>query len=421
MMGFRPSGKNRSKFLFPAILGLFFFAVMKYQDTAIFQSIMDFLFNPDAGLALPPIWQENRMLFMGGALLFLVMYYRPIWLSYKQLIRIYRESPETDEKPSQPILQSSYLYRQDKVLCLAAWVMDLCTRGTLTLSHTKGANPWSIGRGPARDLKPFDLQLVDTLFRNGETVRLKTSFSDPDPDVVEVAGLLYGNIKEHDHLSFRQKISTLPAWFVLVVFFVEIPFFIAAQGAKTPGTLIITLFSSAFAAVPVYVFCDQLPVFFSESRILAYLKFGAAFFFSLFAHWLLLTGPATASYWATGLYPGLVMAMIVAVYKVPLLPKNTVLLTGIIGYAKHLSSKGRLIREEDLPWTLGLGVYSDFIAEGFYYDGGTVPEWLSAPDEDVQPLMKRLHQTLPQQLSEAVYGEMDSKSRLTTSGSGWRY
>ena len=105
----------------------------------------------------------------------------------------------------------------------------------------------------------------------------------------------------------------------------------------------------------------------------------------------------------------------------PLLPKNTVLLRRIIGYAKHLSSNGRLIREEDLPWTLGLGVYSDFIAEGFYYDGGAVPEWLSTSDDDVQSLMKRLHQTLPQQLSEAVWGKMDSKNRLTNAGSGWRY
>ncbi len=177
-------GGGRSNFLFPAIIGLFFFAVLKYQDTAFFQSMMDFLFNPNADLALPPFWQENRVLFMGGALLFLVMYYRPIWLSYKQLIRIYRESPETDEKPSEPILQSSYLYRQDKVLCLAAWVMDLCTRGALTLTHTKGANPWSIGRGTARDLKPFENQLIDNLFQNGESVCLKASFSDPDHDVI---------------------------------------------------------------------------------------------------------------------------------------------------------------------------------------------------------------------------------------------
>ncbi len=414
-------GGGRSNFLFPAILGLSFFAVLKYQDTAFFQAVMDFLFNPNAELALPPFWQENRVLLMGALLLFLAVYYRPVWLSYKNLIWIYRESPETDEKPSQPVLQSSYLYRQDQVLCLAAWIMDLCVRGALTLVYKKSANPWSVGRGTVRELEPFERQLIDTLFRNGETVCLKASFSDPDPNVGEVAGQLFGDIKEHDHLSIHQKTSTLPAWFVLVAFLVEIPFFVAAQSVKTPGTLIITLFSAAFAAVPVYVLCDQLPVFFSESRILAYLKLIAATLFSLFGHWLLLTGPATGSYWATGLYPDLAMALIVAVYKVPLLPKNTVLLTRIIGYAKHLGSKGRLIREEDLPWTLGLGVYSDFIAEGFYYDGGAVPEWLSTSDEDVQSLMKRLHQTLPQQLSEAVWGKMDSKNRLSTAGSGRHY
>jgi len=414
-------GGNLSNFLFPVMIGLFFFAVLKYQDTAIFQSMMNFLFNPDAGLALPPFWQENRVLLMGGLLLFLVVLYRPVWLSYGRLVQIYRESPETNEKPPQPVTQASYLYRQDQVLCLAAWIMDLCVKGALTLGYKKGANSWSVDRGTVHDLEPVDLQLIDTLFRNRESVRLKASFSDPDPDVAEVAGLLYADIKENDHLSIHQKTSSLPAWFVFVAFLAEIPFFVASQSVKTPGTLIITLFSAALAAVPVYVLCDQLPVFFSESRILAYLKLIAAALFSLFGHWLLLTGPATGSYWATGLYPDLAVALIVAVYKIPLLPKNTDLLTEIIGYAKHLSSDGRLIREEDLPWTLGLGVYSDFTAEGFYYDGGAVPEWLSTSDDDVQPLMKRLHQTLPQQLSEAVWGKMDSKNRLSTAGSDRHY
>ena len=414
-------GGNRSNFLFPVMIGLFFFAVLRYQDTAFFQSMMDFLFNPDAGLALPPIWQDNRVLVMGGILIFLVVLYRPVWLSYKHLIRIYSESPETSEKPPQSAIQASYLYRQDKVLCLAAWIMDLCMKGALTLSYKNGANPWSVDRGTVRDLEPFENQLIDTLFRNGETVCLKASFSDPDPDVGEVAGLLFADIKGNDHLSIHKKISSLPAWFVFVLFLAEVPFFVASQSVKTPGTLIITLFSAALAAVPAYVLCDQLPVFFSESRILAYLKLIAAGLFTLFGHWLLLTNPAAGFYWATGLYPGLVMALIVAVYKVPLLPKNAELLTRIIGYAKHLSSNGRLIREEDLPWTLGLGIYSDFIAEGFYYDGGAVPEWLSTSDLDVQSLMKRLHQTLPQQLSEAVYGEMDSKSRLSTAGLSRHY
>jgi hypothetical protein len=201
----------------------------------------------------------------------------------------------------------------------------------------------------------------------------------------------------------------------------EIPFYIASQGGEKPATLIITIFSTALFGLPAYVISHELPVFFSDSKVIASLKLIVTTLFVLFGHWLAFSDWAIDSYWSTAFLPDILAMIAVMVRKIPLLPQNTILLSQLIGYAKHLGADDYSICEEDLPWSMGLGIHADIIAGNFHYSGEVPPQWLHSSQDDVQTLMKILHQTFAQQVGEAVYGEMNSKSRLSSGDKMWRY
>jgi len=108
------------------------------------------------------------------------------------------------------------------------------------------------------------------------------------------------------------------------------------------------------------------------------------------------------------LYPGLMVTLIVIVYNSPLLPKNNFLLVQIIGYKKYMGRDDYQINEKDLPWTIGLDVHTDIIDNSFHYGGNEIPEWMQGSEDDVGSLMKILHQTIYQHVSEAINGKMKS-------------
>lgn len=390
--------------------------VLKYHDTAVFQSAMTFLFNPDASIALPAFWHDNRLVITGCLMTALFVYYNPTWFSYQNLIQLYRSSPESNQKPPLTAPQASYFYRQDQTLCLVSLFMVFLHRGVLALHYRKGKHPWSISRGPNHKKSSSDQQLVDILFQHNDRVRLQASFSDPDPDVKAAADKFYKHMKSENRHLFHSQKSSLPAWLFLFALIAEIPFYMASRASMEPGTIVITLFSAAVVTAPAYVLCNELPSFFSGINITAYIKLVLASMFVLFCHWLLFNNPAKAPYYATALYPDIAVVLIVMVYKAPLLPKDSSLLRQIVGYKKYLGHDGYRIREEDLPWTLGLGVHTDIIERSFQYAEQTIPDWLQTTELDVQPLMKALHQTLYQHVNEAINGERESKSRLGGGG-----
>jgi hypothetical protein len=407
--------RNYQGKLIVVVMVLVHFLTLKYHNTDAFQASMKFLFNPDASLALPIYWQENRMLFLGALVVALFLCYLPVWSSYKNLIQIYRHSPEKKSKPSLSALQGSYFYRQNKTMCLLTWLIDLCRRNALSLHYEKGVYPWSVSRVPRSKGSLFEQQLLDILFQEKDQIPLKASFSDPEPNVKEVAEKLYVFIKAENSHFFQPQKSSLLAWLVLFGLVAEIPFFVAGQASMTPGTLVFTLFSATIISGPIYVFCDELPLFFSELKIISYFKLIAASMFVLFGQWLLFTSNVAASYWATALYPNLVVVLIVMVHKVPFLPKSNFMLSQIIGYQKYLGHDGYQIKEEDLPWTMGLGVHTDIIANPLCYGEQEMPEWIQTNEDDVQFLVKTLHQTLGPHLSKAINGEMKSKKDLSRS------
>lgn len=101
------------------------------------------------------------------------------------------------------------------------------------------------------------------------------------------------------------------------------------------------------------------------------------------------------------------------VMKQPVLPKNDSLLVQIFGYRKHLAADGYRIEEKDLPWTLSLAIHSDIIDNTFCYGEEVLPNWLKTSENDVQQVIKFLHQSLQLSLNEAVNGKMDSENRLS--------
>ncbi len=413
---------GRSNFWFTAAMVVFVVLVLKYQDTDLFQSCMKFLFNPDNSIALPPFWQEYRLLIMGLLFLALLVYYRPLYGSCRDLVALYKNSPADDLRPELSVIEAAWLYRRSKAQCLVAWIIEHCSRGALLLEYRKGMNPWYLRRGPTPPVEAVDQQRIEALFQNGESLRLYAPLSEPEPQVQQLADQLAGEIWSADTLEITKRPSSLPAWLIFLVMLAEIPFFMASQSHAMPATLVVTLFSAALCGLIAYVVCDQFPVFFSESRVLAWIKLAVVGLFAFFGHWIMLHGGTSISWSATMLFPDLVSVLIVIVYRLPPLPKNTEVLRRIIGYTKFLSAESHMIREEELPWSLGLGLYGDLIEAHFYYEATSLPAWLhNETGEELQALMSLLHQTLAQQVNIAVYGEMDSKSRLSTGDKGWHH
>jgi len=408
--------KKRSSNIFVAIaFGLILYGVYKYQDTDTFQSVMKFLFNPDAEDALPIYWQDNRMVFLGAAVFLTLLYALPTVNMYRKSMQLYKNSAETQKKPDISIVQASFYYQQDKVLSMTAWIIDMCRQGVVSLQYRKGLDPWSVHKVKEHNIDYGDKELLEVLFQNNDTVHMRASFYDPDPDVEETAETLYDSLREKYRLFFMEKQSTFPVWIVLFLLIAEIPFYMASTDVVMPATLPITLFSVALFTVPTYVLCKFFPAFFNGPRVIASALTAFALFFISFGWWMLYSTINAPSFWATAFYPGIVAALLVMLYQAPSLQRDNRVLSQIIGYRKHLAKKGYRIQEEDLPWTLGLGIHSDIFDSTFEYGEGAMPEWLqNNSDDDVQTVMKALHYTFPAAVNKAVNGEVENRDKLNT-------
>jgi len=413
--------KHLNKLIIAAIIvGLYF--VNKYQHTGEIQSTMESLFNLDADISMPSFWQDYRMLIMGGLVAALFVYYKPIWDAYKRLIQIYRESLESSQKPSVSPLQASYHYQQDQTRCVLTWLIDLCRQGALSLRYKKGFYPWSVRRGSISGLNDLDQQLFEILFQEGNRVHLKASFSEPNPHVKKAADKLYKNIETENSHFFRAKKSSRPAWFLFSALIVEVLFSTVGPGYEIPKVIIVTLLSSGFLALVAFFFIYMLPSLLNGPRGTAIIAISGASVIALFAHVILFgVSGLKVPYLTTALFPSLVAVVGVMVKKSPLMPETSSSLSQIVGYKKYLNMNGHQVKEEDLLWTLGLGVHADIIERSFHYAGQTAPEWIKSKEEDVQTLMKSLHQALYRSVKEAIFGEMESNSRLGGGDRGHKF
>ena len=401
--------KTGYNILITAVFGLFLYLVYTYQDTDAFQSAMKFLFNPDNSIALPSIWQKNRMFVWGCLVAVLFIYYTPTWQVYRSLIRTYRASHVIAKKPPLNLLQASYMYRQDKALTMVTWLIDLCSRGVLLLHFNKGVHPWSITQTEHSTKNIEDQRLVDILFQDKKQINLKAVFHDPEPNVQDVAERLIKDLRKKNAHFFKTHKSSFPAWLLLSALIAEIPFYSASLNTIGPEILVTTIASVAFSAFPAYMLYKVL---FSSSKYLVYILSAAALFFFLAIHFFLFTGMAIVKpYFPTAFYPDLMVVMIVFIYNAPLLPENSSLFSHLLGYKKYLSQSGYLIQERDLPWTLGLNIHAGLFESSFAYTERNLPNWLLGDGNDSNYIIKNLHQTFYQNVSESIYGRMKSTTR----------
>lgn len=402
--------------LIPAAMLTIVYLIYKYQDTDAFQNTMGFLFNPDARYALPAFWQENRMLFLAIPLVVAFIWYKSTWGSYRNLIHIYRDSPAVTNHPEISALQASYLFQQEQVSCLTTWLLEMCNKGAVSIRYDKGYTPWSLQKGFNENIDPQDKELLAILFRNNNTYVLRPPLSNPIQEVKEAAEALFDRTKEEYRSSFLAKQNRLPAWLLLFVLAAEIPFYVASQEANLVGTLPVTLFSTLICIAPAYVFCRYLPTFVQGPKLIAIILMIFSVLFVLFAHSLMYSNPNKGAYLLTALYPNISAVLLTLLYMVPLVPKESTLLTQIVGYQKYLSSDGYPTQEEDLPWTLGLNIHADIIESSFRYGSTILPAWLETEnDKNAQDVVKLLHQTFATHVNKAVYGEANDKTHRTRS------
>lgn len=401
-----------TNFLFPVAMLGFLYLVFRYQDTETFQNALDFLFKPNSDHALLPVWRQHRMLFLAIPLAACFLWYKSTWHSYRNLLRIYRDSPVVTKQPDISALQASYFLRQDQVSSLTTWLLEMCNRGAASLCYKKGITPWALQKRAGKNINPQDKQLLDILFRNSDYIDLKAPLHDPVPEVKETAETLFNEIKEKYHSFFHTRQYSLPAWLLLFGLIGEIPFYLASLETNMITTLPVTIFSTIVCVAPAYVFCKYLPTYFKGSKLIAGIFMTLSILFVLFAHSLLYSSSSTAPYLATSLYPNITAILLTLLHMVPLLPKDSNLLLQIVGYQKYLARDGYSTEEKDLPWTLGLGIHADIIDSSFRYGSTSIPAWLdNTTDKDLQEVMKLFHQTFATHVNKAVYGEMDEKSR----------
>ncbi len=157
------------------------------------------------------------MLFLGAAAGLVMLYYKPVWLAYRNLSRVYKKGTQRQDKPDLPVLQASYLYRQDQTMGLVTLLIDLCRRGVLTLNYAGGEFPWSVSRKTDNsdktdsELNTTEKKIIEILLQNKATIPLKASLSDPEPDVQEAAEELFREIKNNNHQISHRK-SLFPVY-----------------------------------------------------------------------------------------------------------------------------------------------------------------------------------------------------------------
>ena len=405
-----------SNFLVIAVFSLFIYTVFTYQDTDTFQSIMKFLFDPGAEYTLPSYWQNNRMLLLGAFIFMLILYTIPTFRTFKKAIQLYKNSSGTETKPAVPVLQACYFYQQDKVSCMTTWLVDMCSKGMISLQYNISVDPserWAVHKEKDHNIDYKDKEVIDILFRENNTVKMKAFIHDPDPNIERSAGDLYESVKEKYRLFFIEKQSTLPIWIGLFLLIAELPFYMASTGEDIPMTLPITLFATAIFTLPVFAFSKYSQAFFNGPKIVAISVFIFSLLFFFIGLWMLYTDRNDLFYWTTALYPSIAAGLLVLIYQAPLLQRDNRLLSQIIGYKKYLAADNYKIREEDLPWVIALDVHSDIFDHSFQYENTHIPEWLqNNTKEENQVVMKALLHTFPAAVNEAVNGNKDDMNSI---------
>lgn len=386
------------------------YLLLKYQDSESFQGFMNFLFNPDSRFALTPFWQQHRLLILVGVVAMLLIYYQSTFANYSRFAQLYAETRPNSGKPSITPLKAAYIYRQDRNV-LAVWLLEMCRRNALILHYQKALYPWSISRGPGIAEERIDRELVDEMFTHDRLVTIKALLGEPNPPLKNAHLRLIRHLKQKNDDLFHKNAGPLPLFLLFTVSLVEIPFHMAGlQDKASPLTLIIALFSAGAIALPVYAVSREFMSFFTGPKIKASLLVCGTALISAAALIMLLGAPRVKI--AAIFFPALMLSMAVIIYNAPHLLKNRAIREQIWGYRKYLENSVRELEEQDLSWTIGLEVHAD-IGSSLTYADRELPKWLVTEVKDSKTVIHRLHNTFGQYVSEALYGKMRSRGKIS--------
>jgi hypothetical protein len=250
----------------------------------------------------------------------------------------------------------------------------------------------------------LDQQLLDILFRDGDKVEIHPVFSKPNPKLEKAFKKLIKNIKKDTADLIQHKPTSIPAWILLCVLLLEMPFL---NGLDALVYTIPAFGMVAFSAFPLFALCKSLPLLLGGKNVLLWAACAIFLSIGVISHWGFLSASFTGPYFILYFYPEVIAAVGVAVFTIPSMPRDINLLIKIIGYRKYLGQKSYQIKTLDLVWTLGLNLHSDIFDNDPNYQDNQLPEWLITDESDVKKMIKRLHLEFPAGIKEAIYGEYE--------------
>ena len=387
-----------------------------YNDTDEFQNVMKFIFGYSP-YSPPAYWLENRLFIMGVLCILLILLYQSKWSAYKQLIRIYKNSPIMSTKPPLSAQQASYIYLKNDALCVSVWLIELCQSGVLNLHYQKNLNLWTVSRNigmlPASD---FDKKLLTDLFKDNDVKKIDDVLYDPDPQFEHLSKTLINEIKSNTNHIMQTKTTSFFGWMILIVFLIELSFFNSLT-PNNPGLMAIATMMSLSTAALIYTFCSHLPSFFTGNQGMPFVHVVMLLIITIAIHWGGLEIHHSVPYLSTYFYPDMVAAIAVAAAGMPSLPKEPFLLSQIIGYLKHLEAMKPPFRESDLAWIIGLDAVFIFSYLKINFKDNRKPNWLKNNEEDVHKLIQILHGTLVTDVNHAINGRPRKSSFSHSSSS----
>jgi len=348
------------------------------------------------------------MVILCALIILLILFYKPVWISYGKILKLYRGRYFPETKPPLTAPQASYIYSQDGASSFLAWLIQACQSGTLKLQYKKNRpTPWYLSRNNGETSNSsLNQELLDILFSEDTKINIAGAFSaDPNPKIKRAFKKFTKHIKTDVSEILQYKPTSFPAWLLVAVLIAEMPHLIGWNSGDSIFYAFTASFLIIITALLTYGLRKLLPLFVPSVIYLTIAAIGIAIVTAVAVafHRVILVNELAPPYLTLYFYPELVTAIGVLVYTAPVIPKDMNLLAQIFGYQAHLGKISYPIKEQDLAWTLGLEIHT--FGDMLQYQDSQLPEWLNADERDIQKMITYLHQKLPSAVRRAIFGQ----------------
>ncbi len=364
-------------------------------------------------------WYENRMAILCALIILLILFYKSVWVSYGKILTLYRGTYFSETKPPLTAPQASYIYSQHGTSSFLACLIQACQSGTLKLQYKKNrTTPWYIALNKtATPNASWDQELLDILFSDDTKINIEGAFSaDPNPIIKRTCKKFIKHIRTDTSDLLHYKPTSLPAWVLLVALLSEMPYLNGLGSNDSMFYIFTAPFLVIIIALLIFGLRKLLPLFVPNAMSLTIATMGIAIAtaVAILFHRMLVQELA-APYFTLYLYPELVTAIGVLVFTAPVIPKDINLLAQSFGYQACIGQASYPIKEQDLPWTVGLETH--LFGDKLEYQENQLPEWLDTDERDIQKMIICLHQEFPSTIKRAIFGQSRKGLRRSRSRS----